>query len=1014
MHVLPTPEGACPHCGYDKRTAPFNRNHLEPGTVLHGRYVIGKTLGLGGFANTYIGWDTVQESAVTIKEFLPSDFATHRVGTTEVQFLSELGRTQFQKGLAKFKSETTILMELHGLECINEIRDYVEENGTGYTVMDYLEGKTLKVLLAEYRALTFSDAMSILGPVLETLDVVHQKGLLHEDISPDNIFICDDGRIKILDFGSTQFDLMQDSDALSMVLKHGFAPPEQYIPHLLPGPWTDVFEAAATLYKMITGLVPTDVIQRQKEDTLLRPSDIDCDIPPEAEQALLRALSLSPENRYATAQAFLKALQTSMPASEEEDEEEEDESSGPKMLQIALIATAVVLVAIFIVFFVVNGVHHKKPKPVDSTTEIATQAEIPSEFPVTYYNSFKPQSMEPVRSKNGNTVSIPFSVFTLGNKKGIVSSDGTVVLEAKYDKIEWDTLQSLFLLDGKTYWSVETGVTSARRSIPATYTPSEPSTQTETDEENPTAEDDILRVPVLYASTYTVSEEDRILHRRLRDGTLLPQLSPEGSCIVKAGGYGLATRGTVLIEPEYSNATPLSCGISAFLKDNKWTYRNTYGVDIFGKDFDAEIFGDALPYSFSDGYLPFYDTESAKWGFADTAGNVLLEPQYLSALPPVHRVAWVQTEEGFGTIRLAEPEEGIIRGACGEQIQYTFRADDGLLEIIGFGGLWDFSEDSIPWISFRDKIRTVHMSGGISYISENAFSDCTNLSSIILSGDITAIGPFAFRGCTSLRTVSLPSTLQYIGDEAFAESGIKDFFAPTSLAIVSNCAFRSCTALQTFTYSGRNLQIADYAFCGCTALRLVDITNADLAIGVSCFDGCGALYTVELPSTTNSIGAYAFRNCSTLTSIQVPLNLKVIEKSTFSGCSSMLNATIPDGLQRIEEKAFYGCTSLSTFSFPPTLTFIGDKALMGCVGLQSLLVPSSVKQIGDYAFADCTGITSFDLQNSVRRLGSNVFDGWTPRQTIRLKNALLKKWIGPPLGWSYTWDSGCSATIVSG
>ena len=117
-----------------------------------------------------------------------------------------------------FGEETAVLRRLGDAETISRILDWVEENGTGYAVMEYLSGETLKARLAKCRTMRYDEAMDILAPVLQTLDTVHQNGLLHRDISPDNIFLCDDGRIKLLDFGSAQLELMQNSVNWVMVV----------------------------------------------------------------------------------------------------------------------------------------------------------------------------------------------------------------------------------------------------------------------------------------------------------------------------------------------------------------------------------------------------------------------------------------------------------------------------------------------------------------------------------------------------------------------------------------------------------------------------------------------------------------------------------------------------------------------------------------------------------------------------------------------------------------------------
>lgn len=976
MRPLPYPDAPCPHCGYDKRMVAFNRSHLEPGTMLCGRYVIGRPMGLGSFGNTYIGWDTAKDIAVTVKEFLPTEFAVHRLGDTTIQFLSDEGRERFEQGLAHFTQTVEVVHSLEHLDSVNPIIDLIRENGTAYTVSEYLHGRTLKVFLSEYRALTFADAMAIMTPVLQTLDAVHQHGILHRDVCPDNIFICDDGQVKLLDFGLSQFDLLQNTQGLSIILKPGFAPVENYVHHLASGAWTDVYGAAATLYKMLTGIVPPDAMARQREDTLTRPSELDSDIPPESEKALLRALSLSPENRYATAEAFLNALLA--------DEEEEHTPVRISKKTVGIIAACLVaLVAVCICFAAVRSRKPNAPVVSESTTEDALQ--LPEEIRETYFDGFSPDAVEQVRTAKGESVSVSLCIYTKNGKKGLVDQNGTSVLDAEYTAIVWDEAKQAFLLDGTKTW------------LPAGESPSVPS-------------EAASAAPNLAGSTYQYSSEDYTLYRVLADGTRIVQPNAEGSVLVRNGNrYGIATRGTLLVDTIYENATPLSCGVSALFKDGNWVYYNTYGVNILNAEFPADIFPNGIPYSFSEGYVPFYDAQSKAWGYADTAGNVVIEPKYLSALPPVQSKAWVQTEKGFAQIRFVETDR--LTAACGENAQFTYSPENGLLQIDGFGALWDFDENNVPWLSVRKEIRTVLISGNISAIGSCAFADCTALTSISLPSDVSVIGAFAFRNCGKLRMLTLPQALQYIGDEAFAGCGsIVDISVPGALQFLGLSAFRDCTALQNLNLSGDGLRVADYACSGCAALTAVTLSGNGVTIGDYTFDGCAALRDVSLPSRMSDIGVCAFRGCAALQTIHIPLGLTVLRTSVFQDCAALSELTLPDGLLTIEQSAFEGCANLGSLSLPPTLTTISARAFYGCRGLQNALVPKSVTCIDDYAFAGCTGITTFDL-GDVRTLGSHVFEGWTARQTIRVRNAMLKKLGMTPLGWASDWDADCYAAI---
>ncbi|MBQ7546075.1 MAG: leucine-rich repeat protein [Clostridia bacterium] len=978
MRELPVPDEPCPHCGYDRRAATFNRNHLPPGSVLCDRYVIGQALGLGSFGITYIGWDEVGQMRVTIKEFMPSAFAHHRAGDDTVQFYSPQGRALFEKGLRRFGEETAALRRLTQTECISEITDYVETNGTGYAVMEYLSGQTLKARLAQCRTMSFDEAMEILAPVLRTLDEVHRNGLLHRDISPDNIFLCSDGRVKLLDFGSAQFELMQDSPELSVVLKHGYAPPEQYVNYMLAGPWTDVFGAAATLYKMLTGIVPPDAMQRIKDDTLQKPDETGCALPQQVQKALLRALSLRPEDRYPTADAFLQALQP----------DEETEPNRKKRL-LPIIASVVVLLAVVIVAVIALSGRNKPPQPHSQTgtsaaAETTTESPQPLDVQETYYDGFTPEQMAPVYTSSGAQACIPYAVFRQNGRLGLVASDGTVVLPATRSSIVWDEKQQLLLLDGAVYWDAQNNApaTAAVQTVPQ-------------------------GVPDLSDSSYAFAD---VLCRVTAGGERFPQNDLEGAFLVGGPPYGIAVRGSLLVEQTYEKATPLCCGVSALYEDGKWTYRNAYGVDLFGRMFDGSIFPDGTPYSFSEGYVPVYDEETGLWGYADTAGNSVVEPRYSAALPPVHGTAWVQTERGFGTLRFGDSDR--IGGKCGENAQYSYDPMSGVLQISGYGNLWDFTAENVPWLLFRRQIRTVQIDSGIAYLGANCFADCTALSSVTLPMDVQSIGPFAFRGCGMLRMLNLPATVVSIGDEAFAGcSELVEIMVPASLQSLGVCVFRGCTALQDVTFAA-SAAVPDWTFYGCASMTHADLSAAS-AIGSHAFEGCISLQTVQLPVKCGRLGLSAFCGCALLENVRIPLGVTTIEASTFRDCTALKAVVLPDGLRTIGQEAFSGCTALGGLSLPPTLTHIGTRAFYNCRGMQNVLVPDSVSRIDAFAFAGCTGIASFDLKDTVQTLGTHVFDGWTARQKIYLKNPLLKRWLGTPSGWDDNWNAGCYAVITA-
>ena len=310
------PEGQiCPYCKYDPRENEGRyRLALKPGTILANRYLVGRVLGQGGFGITYVALDNQTKSRVAIKEYMPTEYASRDEGTVGLRLNDNSVQADFEYGREQFLQEAKTLAEFVGNEHIIWIRDMFEANGTAYFAMEFAEGVSLKQYMEQRGGpLQVYETNLILLPIMEALQWVHSKGIVHRDIAPDNIMIRSDGKAKLIDFGAARYSTGQKSKSLDVILKHGFAPYEQYSRRGRQGPFTDVYAMAATYYYAITGKVPPDAVDRMDEDTLQPPSAYGVRIRKETEEVLLKALSVSSKNRYQTMAEFYTALLSSMP-----------------------------------------------------------------------------------------------------------------------------------------------------------------------------------------------------------------------------------------------------------------------------------------------------------------------------------------------------------------------------------------------------------------------------------------------------------------------------------------------------------------------------------------------------------------------------------------------------------------------------------------------------------------------------------------------------------------------------
>ena len=286
-----------------------NLHCLRKGTRLIGRYTIEGVLGQGGFGITYLGMDELHEKPVAIKEFFPQGIVTRNIqyqDTVTVTFVGE--KDNYEKGKERFLKEARTMAKFSKDEGIVKALDFFEINNTAYIVMEYLEGVTLKQYLRENKRIDAEDLVELLVPLIEALDEIHSQGLIHRDISPDNIMVLPDGRIKLMDFGAARDYTEFGEKSLSIVLKPGYAPPEQYQTHGVQGPWTDIYALCATMYKCITGENPPDAIERVMDDHLKKISEYGIAIPPQAEAAIIKGMSVSAKDRYQNIKDFCEDL----------------------------------------------------------------------------------------------------------------------------------------------------------------------------------------------------------------------------------------------------------------------------------------------------------------------------------------------------------------------------------------------------------------------------------------------------------------------------------------------------------------------------------------------------------------------------------------------------------------------------------------------------------------------------------------------------------------------------------
>lgn len=296
-------EGAeCPYCGFCEDREKQDANVLKWNTILHGRYLVGKVLGQGGFGITYVGYDLVLNIKVAIKEYFPMGHVSRNMEySNQLQWnTSQASQIQWKVGCENFLKEAQKMAKIDSIAEIVRVRDTFFENNTAYIVMDFVEGQTLKAWLKAHGLMNLPDCLKLLEPLMEGLARVHEQGMIHRDISPDNIMILPDGKVRLLDFGAAKDTTVNQNGASQLVTKRGFSPTEQYLEDGNIGSWTDVYALSATIYYAVTGKLVPESVGRAINDNLRMEPDPSKGLTAEVIAVFRDGLAVSEKDRIQT------------------------------------------------------------------------------------------------------------------------------------------------------------------------------------------------------------------------------------------------------------------------------------------------------------------------------------------------------------------------------------------------------------------------------------------------------------------------------------------------------------------------------------------------------------------------------------------------------------------------------------------------------------------------------------------------------------------------------------------
>lgn len=311
MRPINLSEG-CPFCGLKPEEYNPIPRCLKPGTELAGRYVTGKVLGEGSFGITYMGWDKELLIPVAVKEYFPRDMVSRDVicGSGNSVYLYESEKKNSYKDyLKKFWQEAKCLSQFNQVAGVVSVLDFFYENNTAYIVMQYIDGISVKKYVSEHGVMPADCVLESIRPVLLALEQVHNTGIVHRDISPDNLMIKKDGSLVLIDFGAARMRNVDDTKTMTVMFKRGFSPEEQYRYRGRWGAYTDVYSICATIYFMMTGKTPLDSVIRTFGDGMTSLVSMKkLDIPVRQRRAIMKGLALHAKDRWQNIGELYEAL----------------------------------------------------------------------------------------------------------------------------------------------------------------------------------------------------------------------------------------------------------------------------------------------------------------------------------------------------------------------------------------------------------------------------------------------------------------------------------------------------------------------------------------------------------------------------------------------------------------------------------------------------------------------------------------------------------------------------------
>lgn len=982
-------DGLCPHCGLDNQSAYNTAPALEIYTLLHGRYQLGTVVGSGGFGLTYAAWDEKLWIPVAIKEFFPMQWAVRESSQTdEVSVLPEFEK-DYLLGRSRFLRESRVLAMLQDIPGVVKVYDCFEENNTAYIIMEYMRGITIDRYVKEHNTPP-EKLLQMLRQPIDALVAVHKQGVLHRDITPNNLLVQEDGSVKLIDFGSAA----QIGQTLrTIVLTQHYAPLEQYSAksgHL--GPWTDVYGLSATLYSLLTGEAPQEAASRRDHDELdfstkrLRVRGYQ-------RSAIKNGLLLQPSKRIQSMEEFRAALyHLPMP--------EEVRRRKQFFHWLAGIGTALGIGAAAMLANFTCGLplgqgllYSIRSDGLHIVSEIGSQAErtLPSSrfgLPVCAVDKNAFSEDETLRM-----LTVPGAIREIGAMaffrcpalEQVELEDGVRQL-GDYSFAECEKLHTVSATESLEAFPVN----AFERTLPQ---------MTFWGKHGSSIEKLLQGTGINFAV-----REDYEIVQETEGAVLTVCQSPETNLVLPSviDGQWVTALADTLVIPETVEELTLPDRVyrldGGILSERETLKKITLGSK-------TRILGDcALKNSHIE--------ELVIPGYLEEIGAEALRGVYLRDLT---------LSAGLRTVGSHAFSESFLRSAA---------LPDGVKELgnAAFSACVNLEE--------------LHLPEGIAELSAGLFENCIRLEHVYIPSTASAIRMYAFRGCRAMKSILIPETVDEIDVFAFSEcTGLQYIAMPQTLEAANLYMFDGCSNSVVLSGNGDHAamklaELKGYSFedesawsemvvvgvNGTNTFALGDIDGPSLTL--PSYDRASqtivtdvwqvsqspnsTIRTLNLPRYSASVAAGALANLTELTSVDFPDSMRTIGQIAFGGCVNLRQLDLPEGLELIDSAAFMNCRRLRELTIPNSVNYISECAFFGCenisqirisenlsllpdgifgrTGISQITVPGNISKVR-CAFFECSKLRSVVLQEGVRSLWES-FAGCSALETITLPDSL--------------------------